>query len=486
MTATGRYQPLIGLEVHAQLLTESKMFCGCSAHYFTAAPNTHTCAVCTGMPGSLPVISRKAVEYTVRTALALQCSVAADSKFDRKNYSYPDIPKGYQISQYNLPIGRNGRLDFRSREESFACGIIRVHLEEDTGKSIHTDLAGREVSLVDYNRSGVPLMEIVTEPDLRSPESARSFFSALRQVLMYLGVCDGNLQEGSMRADVNVSLTSAEGLRGTKVEIKNLNSFRAVQHALEYEIGRQAEILDAGDSIPQETRGWLENREITVSQRSKEYAEDYRYFPEPDLPPLRLTSDIVERVRAELPELPEDRVGRFLREYRLPDAAVRVLTEDKQLADFFEATGRAAPGVRPTVVANWTTGDFLRLLNESGSSVSDVPVTPAAFGALISTVDSNRISTPAAKHVLEVMFDTGDDPDAIVERDNLQQIVDVASLDEIVNAVLTSNPNLAETYRGGKTNVLQVLIGKVMQQTKGKANPPLVRQLLEEKLSQPL
>lgn len=477
--------PVIGLEVHAQLLTASKMFCGCSAEYAGAPPNTNVCAVCSGMPGALPVINRRAVEFTVMTALALGCRVEEHSKFDRKNYMYPDLPKGYQITQYDRPIGEAGSLEYEIDGEVLRCGIVRVHLEEDTGKTTHTDAGGRDVSLVDYNRSGVPLMEIVTEPDLRTPEAARELFATLRRVLMYLGVNDGNLQEGSMRADVNVSLQAPDGTYGTKIEIKNLNSFRSVQRALEYEINRQRSVLESGGTLVQETRGWSEAQQATLSQRSKEYAHDYRYFPEPDLPQLHITARIVEAIGASLPELPAARSRRFISDLKLSPALSHVLTGEKPMADFFEEAMAAAGPDAASMVANWVTGDVSRLLNESGESLAQSRLDPAALAKLVTMVRSNLISGAAAKQVLEEMYRSGEAPESVVERLNLAQIVDLAALDRLVDEVLAENPELTATYRSGKTNAFQAMMGKVMKASKGKASPPAVRDLLGKKLGEP-
>lgn len=476
---------VIGLEVHAQLLTASKMFCGCSAQYAGASPNTNVCAVCSGMPGALPVINRRAVEYTVMTALALGCRVAEHSKFDRKNYMYPDLPKGYQITQYDHPIGETGSLEYEVNDEVLRCGIVRVHLEEDTGKSLHTDIDGRDMSLVDYNRSGVPLMEIVTEPDLRAPEAARELFATLRRVLMYLGVNDGNLQEGSMRADVNVSLQAPDGTFGTKVEIKNLNSFRSVQRALEYEIARQRSVLESGGTLMQETRGWSEAHQATVSQRSKEHAHDYRYFPEPDLPPLRLPAPAVEALSAALPELPAARSQRFVTQFDLTPPVSRILTNEKAMADFFEEAVAAAGSDAASVVANWVTGDVSRLLNERGESLEQSRLDPAALAKLVTMLRSNLISGSAAKQVLQEICLSGEAPEMIVERLNLAQIVDLTALERLVDEVLAENRVLIETYRKGKTNAIQALMGKVMQASKGKANPSTARELLTRKLGEP-
>ena len=475
--------PVIGLEVHAQLLTRSKMFCGCAAKYFDAPPNSHVCAICAGMPGSLPVINRTAVHYTVSTALALNCTVETESKFDRKNYSYPDIPKGYQISQYDMPIGRNGWLDYRLDGQTLRCGITRVHLEEDTGKSLHTTVDGREVSLVDYNRSGVPLMEIVTEPQLSSPGAARQFFEALRQLLVYLGVSDGKLQEGSMRADVNVSLAPANGAPGTKVEIKNLNSFRSVERALAFELERQRESLANGKPIVQETRGWSEERGITISQRTKEYAHDYRYFPEPDLPPLIMTRALVDELEASLPELPAQRLDRLQNEYALSTYTARVLTGEKELSEFFEEVLRTAPELQPVTVANWVTGDLVRLSKDSARPVSESRISPASFGRLLLLVQSNAISGTAAKQVLEAMFETGEDPHVIVNRQDLGQIVEPTALKALVERVLDENPEMVADYRRGKINVDKALMGKIIASSKGKASPQLVTEILQRKLA---
>ena len=477
--------PVIGLEVHAQLTTHSKMFCGCSARYFDSPPNSHVCGVCSGMPGTLPVINGKAVEQAALTALALQCEVLGLSKFDRKNYQYPDIPKGYQISQYDLPIGRNGHLEYPMDDGVRSCGISRVHLEEDTGKSLHTTHDGREVSLLDYNRSGVPLMEIVTKPELHSAEEARAFFEALRRVLMYLQVSDGKLQEGSMRADVNVSLSGVDGQSGTKVEIKNLNSFRAVQRALEYELHRQRTVLLAGSALVQETRGWSEAQEITVSQRTKEYSQDYRYFPEPDLPPLIITEAHIEALAAQLPELPLARTSRLRAAYGLSADLAEVLTAERSLADFFEALVRAAPEVDPSTAAHWVSGDVLRLLNDADREIKDAPVSPEALGRLLAMISGQTVSGTAGKQVLERMFRSGEDPDVIVAREDLRQIVDEHALDELVDTVLREYEELAAEYRRGRTKVIEVLIGRVIQSSHKKANASQVREILERKLGSP-
>ncbi len=474
-------EPVIGLEVHAQLLTDSKMFCGCSTRYSGAPPNTHCCAVCAGMPGALPVLNARALDFGIRSALALNCTIATTSRFDRKNYSYPDVPKGYQISQFEEPIGRRGRLDFSSDGQPVSWGITRLHLEEDTGKTTHTSVAGRDVSLVDYNRSGIPLMEIVTEPETHAPAEAREFFAALRQILMYLEVNDGNLQEGSMRADVNISLRQPGGELGPKVEIKNLNSFRAVQRALEYEIDRQNRVLAEGGTIYQETRGWDERGERTVPQRTKEYAHDYRYFPEPDLPPLTISESQVESFRASLPELPLARSIRFVQAYGLTPYQAHVLTLERATADYFERAVAVAVA-SPAGLANWITGDLARLTHESGAGLQSIPVAAEHVARLVGMVEQSEITGSAGKQVLEAMFTTGERPEAVVDRLDLRQMGDASTLEVLATEVLAENPKLVETYRSGKHNAIQAMVGKAMAKSKGKANPQKVREILEVKL----
>ncbi|HLJ68335.1 MAG TPA: Asp-tRNA(Asn)/Glu-tRNA(Gln) amidotransferase subunit GatB [Chloroflexota bacterium] len=474
-------EPVIGLEVHAQLLTRSKMFCGCSATYSGTPPNTHVCAVCSGMPGALPVINRAAVDMAVLAALALNCRIAEQSKFDRKNYSYPDLPKGYQISQYDMPIGIEGRLNFDLAGETRSCRLVRVHLEEDTGKLIHAAESGREYSLVDYNRSGVPLIEIVSEPDLRSPEEARRFFVELRRILMFIGVNDGNLQEGSLRADVNVSVRRPDGSFGTKVEIKNLNSFRSVQRALEYEIDRQRAVLGRGELLEQETRGWLEDEEVTVSQRTKEHAHDYRYFPEPDLPPLLLTGERVSALRESLAELPADREKRFIAEYGLRPQTASLLTDDRLLADYFEEAVSAAGPVDPSRVANWVTGDVLRVLHEIDAAPGGPQLPARSVGAIVSLVERGTISGAAGKTVLETVAATHESPDEVVRRLNLAQLVDPRALEELAESVLRENPRLVQAF-AKNPRVLEALVGKAISASGSKASPALLRSIMEERL----
>jgi aspartyl-tRNA(Asn)/glutamyl-tRNA(Gln) amidotransferase subunit B len=471
------YEAVIGMEVHAQLLTESKMFCRCSADYAAAEPNTHACPVCLGMPGMLPVINQKAVEYTVMTALALNCQIPEFSKFDRKNYFYPDLPKGYQISQYDLPLSRDGWLEIEVDGESRPIGIERVHLEEDTAKLVH--LGGH--SLVDFNRAGVPLMEIVSRPDIRTSEEARRYLTKLRTILRYLGVNSGNMEEGAMRCEANISLRPrGTSELGTKVEVKNLNSFHSVKLALEYEIERQARILRAGGRVEQVTMGWNEARGVTVVQRSKEYAHDYRYFPEPDLPPLVLSWEWVEGIRTSLPELPDARRDRFVEQYGLSRYDAEVLTAERPVADYFESCVRAYPDAK--AVANWITGELFRLLKATDAGIEAIKITPDALAELLTLVEKGSISINIAKDVFAEMFETGQPAAQIVREKGLAQISDAEELAPIVEQVIAENPGPVAEYLAGKEAVLRFLVGQVMKATRGKANPQLVTKLLQEKL----
>jgi aspartyl-tRNA(Asn)/glutamyl-tRNA(Gln) amidotransferase subunit B len=482
-----RYEPVIGLEVHAQLLTESKMFCGCAARYAGAEPNTLVCPICLGLPGVLPVINERAIEYTIMTALALNCDIPEFSKFDRKNYNYPDLMKGFQISQYDLPLSRNGWLEIPDPADPAATrriGITRVHLEEDTADLKHVrDATGQTYSLMDVNRSGVPLMEIVGEPDIRSPEEAGAYFRQLRAILRYIGVSSGNMEEGALRCDANVSVRrrDQEGY-GVKVEVKNMNSFRSVVRALQFEIERQSKLLDAGERIVQETRGWVEERGVTVSQRSKEEAHDYRYFPEPDLPPLVISREWVEAIRARLPELPEPKRRRFMAQYGLSPEEAATLTAARPLAEFYEQTVRLGAGARP--VANWMLRDVLRLLNTSGVEIEHSKLTPAHLAELIALIESRQVSVRSGPEVLEEVFRTGAAPAAVVRDRGLAQVSDAGELEAVVEKVLAdpANARAIQDYRGGRQNALGFLVGAVMKQTRGKANPGLVNQLLREQL----
>ncbi len=476
------FEAVIGLEVHAQLLTRSKMFCACSAAYQNAPPNTHVCPVCLGMPGVLPVINRQAVEATVMTGLALNCTINPYSKFDRKNYPYPDLMKGYQISQYDQPFCSNGWLTIEDGGRSKRVGITRVHLEEDTAKLSHHSNGAESYSLVDVNRSGVPLMEIVGEPDLRSPEEAWQYLVKLRRILQYLGVSSGNMEEGSFRCDANVSIRPRGATEfGTKVEIKNMNSFRAVRRALEFELKRQQEVLESGGRIVQETRGWVEARGETASQRSKEYAHDYRYFPEPDLPPLAFDPAWVETLMARLPELPDAKRDRFVRDYGLPEYDARVLADTPATASFFEST--VAAGASAKNASNWCVNELFRLLNARGIEIDEAKVSPTGLAGLISLVDSAKINGATAKAVLEEMFETGAGPMDIVEAKGLLQISGSDELTALVDEVIQGNPQAVADFRSGKDQAAGFLVGQVMKRSRGRANPGVVTTLLREKLS---
>ncbi len=481
------FETIIGLEVHAQLLTKSKMFCRCSADYATAPPNTHVCPVCLGMPGVLPTINQQAVEYTIMTALTLHCTISDYTKFDRKNYPYPDLMKGYQISQYDAPFGHGGRLTVEVNGERKKVGITRVHLEEDVAKLIHhTSPDGETYSLVDVNRAGVPLMEIVGEPDLRSPEEARQYLIKLRSILQYLGVSTGNMEEGSFRCDANISIrpeNSPDPL--AKVEVKNMNSFKAVYRALNYEAKRQRKVAAEGKRLVQETRGWVEERGRTVSQRSKEYAHDYRYFPEPDLPPLVLNRDWVEGIRSKLPELPEARRHRFVTEYKLPLYDANLLTSSKATADYFEDCQREYKELSAKEVSNWLLGEVSRIMNATNSDISEFreKINPKQLGELILSSHST-INTATAKSVLGEMFNTGRDAADIITRRGLSQISDTQVVREVVSQVIKLNPKAVADYRAGKPQAIKFLVGQIMKATKGRANPKLASELLREKLEE--
>ena len=480
------YEVVIGLEVHSQLLTKSKMFCSCSTNYAYAAPNTHVCPICMGMPGVLPVMNQQAIAYTIMTALALNCEIPRYSKFDRKNYPYPDLMKGYQISQYDIPLSKNGYLTIDHNGQKKRIGITRVHLEEDTARLLHHD----GYSLVDINRSGTPLMEIVSEPDLRTPEEARLYMQKLREILVYLGVSSGRMEEGSLRCDANISIRpKGQQDLGVKTEIKNMNSFRSVERALTYEAQRQIELLRTGKTIHQETRGWVETRGVTVPQRSKEYAHDYRYFPEPDLPPLLISSDWVEELRAQLPELPDARRARYIEEYGLSAQDANVLTEDKALGDYFEQVLAVSHSSdlkdRAKAVANLVLNDVMRLLKSNSISVFESPLSPAASANLLDLLEKERITGKQAKDVLEEAFASGKMPDAIVKEKGIEPpISDQSALERIVEEVIANNSKAASDYRVGKTNALQRLIGQVMKQTRGQARADSVRKILIEKLDE--
>ena len=473
-----RFEPIIGLEIHAQLKTNTKIFCACSTA-FGAAPNTHTCPVCLGMPGVLPVLNKKVVEYTMRMALATGCHIEPTSRFARKNYFYPDLPKGYQISQYELPIARNGQVAVEVNGATHQIGITRIHMEEDAGKLSHD--AARPVSRVDFNRTGVPLIEIVSEPDIRSPEAAGAYLRQLRAIVRYLGICDGNLEEGSFRCDANVSIRPEDSETfGTRTEIKNLNSFKHVEKALHYEISRQQEILVDGGAVTQETRLWDPENNRTQSMRSKEEAHDYRYFPDPDLLPLVINADWIEKVRRDLPELPSEKKIRFVEAYGLPFYDAEILTSDRELATYFEDCLQEFD--RPKRVSNWIMGPLRGLLNAEGKSIDQAPISAADLAQLLKLVDDGTISGKIAKTVFEEMARSGKSARQIVKEKGLIQISDSSAIEEIVSSVVDANPAEVQAYRNGKTKLLGFFVGQVMRATHGKANPKLVNEILRNKL----
>jgi len=482
-TTATTYETVIGLEVHAQLATRSKMFCGCPTT-FGAPPNSQTCPICQGMPGTLPVINRRAVEFAVRTALAFECRVNAGCRFARKHYYYPDMPKNFQISQYEEPLAEDGSLDIDLPDGSRRIRIQRLHLEEDVGKLVHEgDFADAQSSLVDYNRSGLPLMETVSHPDLRSAEEAAAYLRAFRAVLLFLGVCDGNMEEGSLRCDANVSLRPRGATTlGTKVEIKNLNSFRNVQRALEYEVVRQARALDAGERIVQETRLFDPDRGATRSMRSKEYAHDYRYFPEPDLVPLQLEAGWVAGIRAGLPELPRAQRQRFVSQYGLPAYDAGILTQSRALAEYYE--GAARGHANPKAISNWVMSELLRELGgDDEAAIARSPISPAHLAQLVSLIDDGTISGKIAKDVFARMLGSGEDPATIVRREGLTQVADTGALQALVDQAIAANPKAVADFRSGKTVATKALVGQVMKASGGKANPAMVDRLLQEKLS---
>ena len=481
------YQPVIGLEIHAELKTASKMFCDCLNDPEAEEPNINICPICLGHPGTLPVINQKAVEYVIKTALALNCQIADSSKFDRKNYFYPDLPKNYQISQLYFPLSNKGFLEIDGEK----IKIREIHLEEDTGKLIHP--AGTDYSLVDFNRAGVPLMELVTEPDIRSGQQARQFCEELQLILRYLGVSEANMEKGQMRCEVNISLKSEKGDLGTKVEIKNLNSFRAVERSVDYEIKRQNGLLESGQKIIQETRGWDENKQMTFSQRIKEEAEDYRYFPEPDLPPLTNLSTISRRLSNELPELPQARRQRFIQEYKLPQADINTLVSNKRLADYFEQVVseletwlkiKSISDKQPLIklTANYFLTELQKLLLANKVKIENCQISPENFAEFITLIQQEEISSSAAQTTLQEMFQTGIDPSHIIEDKKLRQISDEAELVKAVNRIIKDNPGPVKDYQSGKKNALQFLIGRVMADTQGQANPQIVGEILKRKI----
>jgi aspartyl-tRNA(Asn)/glutamyl-tRNA(Gln) amidotransferase subunit B len=475
------YEPVIGLEIHAELQTETKMFCCCRVVDSTQAiPNISVCPVCMGMPGVLPVTNKRAVEFGIRVALALGCSINTRSIFARKNYFYPDLPKGYQISQYEEPLARNGSVIIKTSLGSSEIRVRRVHLEEDTGKLTHDDGA----SFIDLNRAGIPLLEIVSEPEIHSGEEARAYSETLRSILMYLGVNSGDMQKGVMRIEPNVSVrpTGTEEF-GTRTEIKNLNSYKALERGIAYEIRRQINILEQGGTIQQETVGWDEVRQVTYSQRIKEGEEDYRYFPEPDLPPLVIDPDWVDEIQASLPELPLAKLNRFREQYRINDYTAGVLVVEREIADYFEAAAAAAPGIHPKKIANWITGELFGLMNESGVDINDLKINPESLGELLTIINDGIINNTTAKSILKSMLELGKSATEIIDAQGLRQISNREGIAGVVKALLKENPDQALSYLGGKEGVFNWFFGQIMRQTKGKANPQIVKEELGEQLA---
>jgi len=481
-----KYETIIGLEIHAQLLTRSKMFCSCSTK-FGASPNTNICPVCTGQPGVLPVINRKAIELAIKTALALNCQIAPQCLFARKNYFYPDLPKNYQISQYELPLATKGYLEIEVDGKTKKIGITRVHLEEDAGKLVHKGaerIMGAEESLVDFNRTGVPLLEIVSEPDLRSPQEAAIYTETLAQLLRYLEVCDAKMEEGSLRCDANISLRPLGSQEfGVKTEVKNMNSFKAIEKALRAEERRHMEILEEGKKVVQETRFFDDQTETTSGMRGKEEAHDYRYFPEPDLVPIEPSREWIEEIRRTLGELPNQRKARFLEQYQISKESAKILIANKPLADFFEATAKLYP--KPTVIANWLLGEVSCYLNEKKLGISEIDFTPTQLAEILQLIDQGTISGKIAKTVLQEVLSTGRQVKDVIKEKGLTQISDQKELAQIVQEVINNNPKPIEEFRKGKETAIIFLMGQVMKATKGRANPELAKKLLLKHLKSP-
>ena len=472
-----KYETVIGMEVHVELHTESKMFCACPAHHFQVGANEHVCPVCTAQPGALPVINGRALELTAMTGLALHCQVRPHSVFARKNYVYPDLPKGYQISQYELPICEDGWVDIDLEGGTKRIGIVRVHLEEDTGKLVHESNA----SLVDYNRAGVPLMEIVSEPDMRSADEAHAYLTAIKQIMQYAGVSDCDMEKGQMRCDVNISVRPVGQTElGEKIEIKNLNSTRAIHRAIGYEIGRQIDAVEDGEPLRQETRRWDDEAGFTSVMRTKEDAHDYRYFPEPDLMPVNVGEEWLTEIRADLPESPQQRRERFVTDYGITEYDAQVLTDDKPLADYYEEAATGSANAKS--VANWIMTELLRGLSDRELAIAESPVPAAHMAQLIGLIEDNTISGKIAKAVFAEMLESGKEPKAIVKEKGLVQVTDTAAIDGFVEQAISDNPSVVEDYRGGKKQALQFLVGQVMKFSRGKANPQLAIQALKQRL----
>ena len=473
-----QYETVIGLEVHVELATKTKIFCGCSTA-FGGAPNSHTCPVCTGMPGTLPVLNKQVVQYAVAVGLATNCTITQYCKFDRKNYFYPDNPQNYQISQLYLPICRDGHVEIEVPEGKKTIGIHEIHMEEDAGKLIHDDW--EDCSLVDYNRSGVPLIEIVSKPDMRSAEEVIAYLEKLRMIIQYLGASDCKLNEGSMRADVNISVREVGSDQfGTRTEMKNLNSFRAITHAIENERERQIEVLESGQQVVQETRRWDDAKEYSYAMRSKEDAQDYRYFPDPDLVPISISDAWLEELRASLPEFREEKMERYKAEYDIPEYDIGIITDSKHLADLFEET--TALCGQPKKVSNWIMGETLRLLKEKNMDAKDLLLSPQNLAGLIRLTDSKAVNSTVAKEIFAVMFDENIDPEKYAEEKGLKTVNDEEALRKAIEEVIASNPQSVADYQGGKEKAIGFLVGQTMKAMKGKADPVIVNQLLKEAL----
>ncbi|MEH0018874.1 MAG: Asp-tRNA(Asn)/Glu-tRNA(Gln) amidotransferase subunit GatB [Desulfobacter sp.] len=472
------FETVIGLEVHAQLKTRTKIFCNCSTE-FGKSPNANTCPVCTGMPGVLPVLNSQAVTFAIKAALATNCSIARESRFDRKNYFYPDLPKGYQISQYAAPIAEHGHLDIETAGGEKRIGITRIHMEEDAGKLIHD--AHRARSMVDLNRTGVPLIEIVSEPDIRSAEEAGAYLRKLHAILKYIDVCDGNMEQGSFRCDANISLRPlGQEAFGTRAELKNLNSFKNVEKAIRFEVERQTYVLEEGNKVTQETRLWDPNRNRTASMRGKEEAHDYRYFPDPDLVPLIVEKDWIDEVRSTMPELPDEKKARFIKEFNLSEYDAGVLTASLDLADYFEAVASSLENTKQA--ANWTMTTLMGMLNAKGLDITQSPVSAQAFSSLLSLIEKGSINATAAKTVFEEMAESGKPPGDIVREKGLEQVSDQSQLERMVDDVIDENPDEAAAYKNGKTKLFSFFMGQIMKKTRGKADPKVVTTLLKSKL----
>lgn len=476
-----KYETVIGLEVHVQIKTKTKIFCSCSTK-FGKPPNANTCPICLGMPGVLPVLNKRFLDASMKACLATHCTIEPMNRFARKNYFYPDLPKGYQISQFELPLGTNGFININVDGTKKRIGLTRIHMEEDAGKLIHGKNFGSPgKSYVDFNRTGVPLCEVVSEPDMRSPEEARAYLTELKAILEYTEVSDCNMEEGSLRCDANVSIRpTGQKELGTRAELKNLNSFKFIQKAIEYEVERQTKILDRGESVKQETRLYDSDLGETFSMRSKEEACDYRYFPDPDLVPIVINDAWVQEIRKTIPELPEQKRERFASSYKIPEYDAGVLTSSKPLADYFEQCAAQFP--QPKIISNWVMGDLLRELKKDGRSIKDCPVSPSALVNLLKLIDSGTISGNIAKGVFEEMYQTQKPADRIVEKKGLKQITDSSEIEKIVDEIIQANPSQVEEFKGGKEKVLGFLVGQIMKASKGKANPGMVNKLLKEKI----